>query len=166
LPEEQLNRHVEKVLRFVSTIAVITIVFVMLAGKWIVLLFYGAKFLPSQEPMQILVFGAALYIVSRTLMQVLGSRGIPEISAAMLFISVIINVGLCWMLVPAMGINGAAWASLGSNIFLLASHIIIVKKRYRLNIANCLLTRKHDIVYLIENLRTKVTSKANVCPPI
>lgn len=159
ISQEKLATHVEKVLRFATTVGIVIVGGVLLTGKWIVLILYGRDFLPAVQPMMILVPGAALYLISRTLMQLLGSRGVPELSAATLLAGAATNVGLCWLLVPKMGISGAAYASVAGNIILLLLLTLIVRKKYDIKVMHCLYLNKSDIKSLWKSLLRKTTEQ-------
>lgn len=152
-PEEHLADHVEKVMRFASTLAIAVIIFILFGGKWVILLMYGREFLPAVVPMMILVPGTVLYLVSRVLMQLLSSRGIPEIPASMLLLSALLNAGISWFLIPAFGIAGAALASTVSYIILLVGLTLVVKYKYGVRVAHSLAVNKADINALARELR-------------
>lgn len=160
LPEDRIARHVEKVMRFASTLVVIMIVVILLTGKWIVLLLYGKEFLPAVYPMIILLPGAALYLLSRALVVLLSSRGRPEIAALLLFIATLVNGVLSWYFIPFMGIIGAAYASTTSNVLLLLLLVTTVKKKYKVKAARCLFMTKNDLDSVTAQLRTR-TSQDN-----
>ena len=145
LTSEKLTNHAEKTLRVVSFLSVIIVVGILLTGKWIVLLLYGKEFLPSVMPMMILVPGAGMYLLSRVLMQLLGSRGSPEFSTVALLIGAASNAVLCMLFIPGNGIIGAAWASTTGNIILLIVLMLIVRKKYNLRLTHCLCLNKNDI---------------------
>ncbi|GAH49770.1 unnamed protein product, partial [marine sediment metagenome] len=145
LPKEKLAVHVEKVLRFSSTVCVIAIAGILLTGKWLILILYGREFLPAVRPMMILVPGAVLYLLSRTLIELLGSRGVPELSAMVLLPVTVVNAAFCWFLIPLMGIQGAAWASTGGNIVLLVLLMLIIKKKYDIRIMQCIFLRRTEV---------------------
>jgi O-antigen/teichoic acid export membrane protein len=154
-PEEHLARHVEKVMRFVSSVSLATIVFIILAGKWIILIMYGAEFLPAVKPMMILVPGTLLYLLSRTFIQLLHSRGLPELSAIMLSVAALTNAVLSWLLVPTMGIIGAALANTCGNIVLLLLLVITVRLRYDIRVSQCLILTRKDVLSIIAQLKSR-----------
>lgn len=160
LPKDRIARHVEKVMRFASTVVVIMIVVVLMTGKWIILLLYGKEFLPSVQPMMILLPGAALYLLSRALIVLLSSRGQPEKAALLLSIATLANGVLSWYLIPFMGIVGAACASTASNVLLLLLLVTTVKKKYKVKASRCLFMTKNDLDSVIAQLRTR-TSQDN-----
>jgi len=161
LTQEKLTNHVEKSLRFASSLSVIIVVGILLTGKWIVLLLYGKEFLPSVIPMMILVPGAGMYLLSRILIQLLGSRGSPEFATVALIIGAASNATLCMLFIPGNGIIGAAWASTAGNIILLTILMLIAGKKYDLSIIQCVFLRKPDLKSIIEQLHYKKTRNDN-----
>ena len=63
----------------------------------------------------------------------------------MLFCGAIINAGLSWLLIPAIGINGAAIAATTGYIALLILLVIIVKAKYSIRIMKCLVVNNNDV---------------------
>ncbi len=155
----KLQAHVEKVLRYATTLAAIIIIGILLTAKWIILVLYGSQFLSALEPMVILIPGAVLYMISRILMQLIGSQGRPELSAVSLAIAAATNALFCWFLIPGNGIIGAAWASTSGNTVLLFLMMLIVKKKYDIRIRQSVCLRKKDVKDLFRQLiRTKSQS--------
>ncbi len=75
LAQDQLARHFEKVMRFVTTFSVLVVLFILASAEWVVLLLFGREYLPAVEPMRILLPGTMLYLLSKIVIQFLGSRG-------------------------------------------------------------------------------------------
>jgi O-antigen/teichoic acid export membrane protein len=153
LPADKLARHVEKVMRFTSTASVLMVAVILLSGKWIIILMYGREFLPSVRPMVILLPGTVLYLISRVLMRLLGSRGSPEWSTVALFEGVLINAALSFTLIPTMGIRGAALASTASNVGLLATLTVVVIRKYKVRLTQCLWLNRNDFKDIKAQLR-------------
>ena len=154
-PEDKLAKHVEKVMRFATTVCVIAIVGILLTGKWLILILYGREFLPAVRPMMILVPGAVLHLLSRIFIPLLGSRGRPEFVVIVLMIAVVINAALCWLVIPTWGIAGAACASTAANIVILVLLTLIVRKKYGIRVANCIGLNRSDIESIVESLPKK-----------
>lgn len=142
--EEQLTHHVEKVMRFASTTSIFMIAIILLCGKWVILFLYGKEFLPAVVPMMILLPGTGIYLIGKSLIVLLSSRGKPEWSASILFLSALIKAILCWVFIPSMGIKGAALASILANMGLLATSMVIVMKKYQIHPARCLWLSRND----------------------
>ncbi len=150
--QKNLATHVEKVLRFASTLCAVSLLGILLSGKWLVLILYGQQFLPATQPVMILVPRAVLYLLNMILIELLNSRGHPEIAVMSLVIGVVINAVLCWIFVPVSGIVGAAWALTTGNIVLLFLLMSIVIKKYGIRIANCIWVSRSDINGVMCNL--------------
>lgn len=144
LSEEKLTGHIEKVLRFASTLVLVLTAGVLLTGKWLVILLYGRDFLPAVRPMLILLPGSIMYMLSYTLMQLLNSRGKPELSTRALVVNGIVNVLLSLALIPSMGMDGAAIASSISNIALLILLYWIVQKHYSIRLGHSWFLNRED----------------------
>ena len=154
-PKEHLAAHVEKVMRFAGSMALAAIVVIVGAGKWVILIMYGVEFLPAVKPMMILVPGTMLYLLSRALMQLLCSRGLPEVSAAILFAATAVNAALSLILGPRMGITGVAIAATCANVVLLLLYVITVRKKFKVRISRCLVLNRSDILSIVEQLRSR-----------
>jgi len=152
LPQDRLTAHLEKVLRFGTSVSMIIFLAILVFGKWLILIVYGKEFLPALQSLRILVPGAAVYLLSKTLMFLLSSRGVPELSALVLFVGTISNIALSFLLIPQMGISGAAWASTGGSIVLLLLLTLIVRKKYDIKVMHCLYLNKSDIKSLWKSL--------------
>ena len=152
LAESQLASDVERVMRFVTTMGILTIVGILFGGKWVILVMYGHEFLPAVAPMVILVPGAVLYLLSRTLMQLMGSRGAPELSAAALMVGSIVNACATWLLIARMDIAGAAWASVLGNLMMFVLTLALAYRKYGVRVVCCVGMTRSDIRELLRAL--------------
>jgi O-antigen/teichoic acid export membrane protein len=148
----RLSSHVERVMRFISTAGLFAITIVLLTGRRLIVGMYGEAFLPAVEPMLIMVPGAVLYLLSRALMQLLGSQGIPEVSAMVLLCGSAMCAGLTWLLIPSMGIAGAAWAATLGDLVQLMLLFLIVKNKFDVRILECWWMRSNDIRIAMESV--------------
>ncbi len=155
LAEDQIAGHVERVMRFVSTCGILAITGILITGKWVILIMYGREFLPAVSPMMILVPGAVLYLVSRTLMQLLGSRGVPELSALALMTGAVSNAVLTYLLIPPLGIVGAACAAVAGNVVLLVFILVVIRRRFGVRVTRCWFMSRRDVA----GIRTALLSK-------
>jgi O-antigen/teichoic acid export membrane protein len=119
---------------------------------------YGDRFLPAVKPMMILVPGSVLYLLSRILRELLNSRGRPEMSGLAMLVSTVVNVILCWSLVPQIGTAGAALAQTSANVLLLVAFALMVRNKYKIRLNHCLILKTRDVLSVIQefrNMRTK-----------
>ncbi|MCK5355726.1 MAG: polysaccharide biosynthesis C-terminal domain-containing protein [Methyloprofundus sp.] len=118
----------------VSIFTGLFLVLFIVLGEWIIDLF-GADFINAYTPMLILsstyfigsLFGAGPHV----LMMIGAERKASNI----LLISTIINVSLNFILIPLYGIQGAAAATLASELLKKTTSYIVLKKMYKLDIS-------------------------------
>jgi len=84
---------------------------------WIVPLF-GAEFGAATVPTLMLMFSALLCIPGLMAATGLGAWGRPGLRSAGLAITLVVNVAVFVLLVPTLGVIGACWTSIASNVVL------------------------------------------------
>jgi O-antigen/teichoic acid export membrane protein len=149
LESNQLSVHFEKVMRFVTTFSLMIIIGILMLARPLVVFMYGKAFLPAVAPMMILLPGTLLYLLSKVVIQFLGSRGLPEMSALMLLTGCVVNAALSWILIPRHGINGAAVASTAGNLTLLVLLMAVVVVKFKVHLLRCLCVTAQDCRNLV-----------------
>ena len=144
LQASQLTEHFEKVFRVVTTFSFLVILGILVLARPMVILLFGRAFLPAVTPMMILLPGTMLYLLARVVIQFLGSRGLPEISCGALLIACAINAVLSWLLIPKLGIHGAAVASSASHVALLAMLLLVMVIKFKVRIQHCVCISAQD----------------------
>ncbi|MCF7974314.1 MAG: oligosaccharide flippase family protein [Phycisphaerae bacterium] len=152
LQASELAGHFEKVFRFVATFSLLVIVGIMLLAKPMVIMLFGQAFEPAVRPMMILLPGTMVYLLARVIIQFLGSRGFPEVSYVMLLISCAVNALLSWILIPRLGIYGAAMASSVSHVVLLLMLMGVMVLKFRVSLMRCLCLSLQDCRGLMRQL--------------
>jgi len=144
IDRETLHRHVEQTMRFATTVGVVGVAAMLVFGRTIIVVLYGREFLPAVTPFRILAPGAALYLLSRVLIKLLGSQGRPEAGALVLAAINAVNLGVTWWLVPRLGIAGAALGSTVAQLALFAALSVTVCRLYGIRFLHCLIMRPSD----------------------
>jgi O-antigen/teichoic acid export membrane protein len=80
-------------------------------GRFLIGTLYGEEFLPGTTAFYILAPSALLYTVHRVLSSALAGRGMPEATLYGGLVSFPVTIGLGLLLIPMIGIEGAAIAS-------------------------------------------------------
>jgi len=111
LSTEEANKSTPQICRntFFFTILVALVLFAL--GRYIIILFFGSVFLLALKPLWILLPGVIALSICKVLGNEIIGRGRPLIITTASGISLAINVSLNLLLIPRMGIVGAAWAS-------------------------------------------------------
>lgn len=99
------------VIRHVLFIACVTGAAMALLSPWVIPLVFGARFSPSVPVIWWILPGTIALSVSKVICADLAGRGKPEFSSISAFLSLVVTVSLDLLLIPRMGINGAALAS-------------------------------------------------------
>lgn len=102
-------------------------VFIAFFARWLVPLIFSAKYTNSVLPLIILMPGITALTIPKILNSDLAARGLPHISMYVAGIILLVKVVLSVLLIPGMGIAGAALA--GSLSYLLAAVIIVIVYR-------------------------------------
>lgn len=90
---------------------------------------FGTSYLPGTIPLVLLVTAHLLMIAPGSVGVLLIMSGNQNIWLAASSVSIVINIALNMLLIPMMGISGAALATGGSMAMLFAIGLILVKKR-------------------------------------
>lgn len=125
---KSLQRMTILVCRILSSVAVPLVLFIMLTGKWILLLF-GREFVIAYPSLMILVAGRFVNVLTGPAGFLLSMTGQQDILTLIVGISVLMNILLNGIFIPFWGINGAALATTCSIITWKLLAVIFVKRR-------------------------------------
>jgi O-antigen/teichoic acid export membrane protein len=88
------------------------------AAPWLVPLFYGSRYVPAVSAFRILLLSFPLLSLNYALThQLIGWDG-QRAYAALCGGALVVNLALNAWLIPGLSIDGAAWATLGTELFL------------------------------------------------
>jgi len=114
---------------FLSTLPVLL---VLLIFPEFCLSFFGTEFIVAKNTLLILLFGQFINVSSGSVGFVLQMTGNEKVFQRILLYSLIINILLNYFLIPLLGLNGAAIASVLSMIFWNLSSVFFVYKKYNI----------------------------------
>jgi O-antigen/teichoic acid export membrane protein len=113
---EEANVSTPRICRNTLFLTVIAGFLVFLLGRYIILLLFGSAFLPALKPLWILLPGVVAFSIPKVLANEIAGRGKPIVGTIYAGASLAVNVPLNILLIPRMGISGAALASTISYI--------------------------------------------------
>lgn len=99
------------VCRQVFSLAVLMAILVAALSAWVIPLIFGEAFRASVPVIWWILPGTVALAVSKVMCADLLARGMPEYSSVFAFVTLIVTVALDLLLIPRMGIQGAALAS-------------------------------------------------------
>ena len=137
------------------SLAFLFLVFLIIIGKFFILKVYGEEFSTAYLPMIILLIGALIKSPTACINSFFKSTGKPEELYKTSIYSVIINIILCYILIPIYGIVGAAISS--SVSYFIYGTIMIYKFKKTSNFAlQKLIVNFNDIKNIINLVKERI----------
>jgi O-antigen/teichoic acid export membrane protein len=107
--EEEVRRQITPLLvRWVMMITLLAAVLLAITSGLLIRVFFGVEYLTARSTLWVLLPGVVLGGLSRILANDIAARGRPELNMYTATLVVIINVTLSVLLIPPMGVLGAA----------------------------------------------------------
>lgn len=89
-------------------------------AEWLVRLLFGKAYLDAVPCFKVLLVALPLLFVNFVLTHQLMAWSLQRFYALLCAGALLCNLGLNWMLIPKLSIVGAAWSTLGTEVFLIA----------------------------------------------
>lgn len=166
MPLPQAQALTQRICRIVLFLVLIFCIFLFVFRKTIILVLFGKTFLPSAEPLLILLPGFIAFALWKILAYGLLAQGYPQkysLTSALAFFSMII---LDFLLIPQKGIAGAAWASTIAYLFATIVVIGIYSRMTKTNLKALFIPHKSDfgalIGYFLERARFLRINKGKI----
>jgi O-antigen/teichoic acid export membrane protein len=156
--EEDRNKITSMVSRMVMILVVVLAIFVFIFSHLIIELVFSAKYIGSVNLLRWLLPGVTVLAVEKILSNDLAGRGKPELNMYVSFFNVGFNLILNLILIPTVGVKGAA---ISSSITYLASFTIkcwIYKRQTKMKYKDFLVISKSDFI-LMKKIYLNVKSK-------
>ncbi len=118
---------------------------VFIAGGMLLKIIFGAQFVESLTSLRFLIPGIVILSVNKVLCAGFSGTGRPEYGTCTATFSAIATVILDFLLIPVMGIKGAAIASTIAYFISASTGIILFKKLSGFPLRNFLLVTREDI---------------------
>lgn len=132
-------------LKITFYINIFMVLIFLIFGKSVIVFLYGDSFINAAFITVIIICGMIPMTFFKIISSILVVKGDKAITFFVLLISVISNVGLNYMLIPKMGISGAAIASAVSYAFSGITILIYFCKVYAINIFFIFVVTKEEI---------------------
>ena len=145
--KENLNKFTPLVCRNILFITTLFAIFLFVISKTLIISLYSEQFSNSLLPFQILLIGAIAISGWKILGSDLYGRGKPLLNVYITGGAVIVNIILNIILIPRIGIKGAAWASSISYSITLVIVTIVYSKISRNKITDIIFIKKSDFKY-------------------
>ena len=144
--------QIELAVRLHLLFAVFMTAIVELALPLLILLLYGADYLQAVNATRILVVSVLFKSVLNVFVSLFSSDGRAQFTAYFMGFSLMQVAILSCILIPYLGIMGAALAEAFTSFTVLLIAIYFAKRRYNLNVRNLVFITTKDIGYLVNIL--------------
>ncbi|OGU55587.1 MAG: hypothetical protein A2V66_15645 [Ignavibacteria bacterium RBG_13_36_8] len=118
---------------------------IAIIGGIAIKLFFGERFMPSLNPLRLLMPGIVALAVNRVICSGFSGRGRPELGTYTVILSSIVTVVLDILLIPKFGINGAAIASTCAYLTSAIVGIILFVRISGISARGLLIVTKDDL---------------------
>jgi O-antigen/teichoic acid export membrane protein len=119
--------------------------FVLATGRFLITFLYGMEFEEGVWPLYILAPSAMFYTVHKVLGSALAGRGMPEVGLYSGAVSLPVTIALDILLIPSMGIEGAALASIGAYAVNASVVLVLFLRVTGQSLGDILLINRTDI---------------------
>lgn len=144
-----MNRTL-KLIRFLMPLLVLFGVLFWVFAPVIVGLLYGKAFDGSVTVIRWLLPGILSFVIVKLLHSEMSGRGYPLFSLNVSIVSLAVNVGLNFLLIPSYGTTGAAISSAISYTLAGAVFVLLYVRREKVSVAELLLLRRSDWAELMQ----------------
>lgn len=145
LKTEDVNQSTPLISRNAFFITVVLGVVLFVFGKFIILLLFGNKYLPSVEPLWYLIPGIVALSICKVLGNELAGRGKPIINTYISITALVVNVPLNFVLIPVIGISGSALASTVSYTVSAVLTLVYFSRVSNNKILDLIILKKSDL---------------------
>lgn len=138
------NKTTPVICRNTLFLTLITSVVLFILSKFLITLLFGQEYLPAVEPLWILLPGVVALSVCKVLCNEITGRGKPRINLMASAISLAVNIPMNAILIPRMGMAGAAIATSVSYTITSVFVLIVFGKLTGNKIIDIILIKKSD----------------------
>jgi O-antigen/teichoic acid export membrane protein len=153
--DEEASKRSARLLRVSLVFLVFGGVLFSLTSQWIVPFIYGTEFIPAAGVINRLLPGILLVVVIQVLHASLSGRGYPLIGAKLFVVAIVVNIVLNLILIPELGINGAAYASTTSYAIGGIGYAWLFARKEQMSMKDVLIVQKEDIQLIKERFNRR-----------
>lgn len=126
---KDVTNLVSRLVRYVMLGTVFLLILVFVLGDRIIALYFGPQFSEAALALRLLVPGACGYALARVLWPVIQAGGEGRSLIRVMLVTVLVDVGLCAILIPVGGAAGAAGATSLSFALVAGGYAWILRRR-------------------------------------
>lgn len=150
---EARSRQIEMALRVTVAYSVVTMVILILGAKYVIWLMYGKAFIAAAPALQILAPAALFFSIYMVSCSAIVGDGRGGLMNWILVGTVLVMGFLIWLLVPRIGIIGAAIGTACGNVFLGVTTLTACQRLFGVRPLRCILATNDDLRHFLLSLR-------------
>ncbi|MHB1041651.1 MAG: flippase [Eubacteriales bacterium] len=141
----EANKSTPRICRNTLFITFLLAIVLFALGKAVIVLFFGPAFLPALRPLYILLPGIVALSIFKVLADEMAGRGKPMVLTISTGIAMLVNIPLNLLLIPRMGIEGAALASTVSYSACAFIVLVMFLRISRARFSDTVIIKKEDL---------------------
>jgi len=143
--EREVHEFTAQVCRLTLLITVASAAVIALLGRPLIVLLFHKRYLPSADPMWLLLPGAVSMAVYKILWRNFSGRDRQQVTVVASALALSMNVGINLWLIPRLGASGAAIASTFSYTFGTVILLVVFVRQSGLGYRDTLVVRRADL---------------------
>ena len=147
------DEEVARAIRMCLPVSLSMTLFLIALGRPIITLLYGEAYYRAYDITVVCVFGTAIMVVFKMISQWNVVHKKQVVNTIMLAISVAVNIMMNLLLIPRLGILGAAYASIIGYFLCAFIFLLYFSKKTGIQVNNILLVTRNDIALLCRRLK-------------
>jgi O-antigen/teichoic acid export membrane protein len=153
LPEHEVHRLTAQACRRTLLVTGFCVVLLALFGPWVITLWYGQAYAPAGKPLLWAAIGALAMSIFVILTRDFTSQNRQKVNIAAGVPALVLNVGLNVLMIPALGIVGAAMATALSYSAACVVLMFFYLPSARLSLSDVVIAKREDFLFFWEMAR-------------
>lgn len=150
--DEEAAKRSARLLRVSLIFLIFAGILFALTSHLIVPFIYGTEFAPASGVINRLLPGVLLVVIIQVLHASLSGRGYPLIGVKLFIFAILVNIILNLLLIPRLGINGAAYASTISYAIGGSGYAWLFAKKEKMSVKELVCIQKEDLQLIRQKL--------------
>ena len=160
--EEEVDQKTPRVARQAFLFSLLSAVFLAFIGRLFILFFYGRDFLPSITPFYFILPGGVCAAYAGIFFNNFFAKGKPHVTSLILIASLFLNILFDIILIPKIGVAGAALAASISYFFSAILAVALFWRMTKTSIKEIIFIRFSDITILYGRFSHLFTSVGKI----
>ena len=148
--EQEVDQKTPRVARQALLFSFLAAILLAFVGRFFILFFYGKDFLPAIMPFYLILPGGVFAAYAGIFFNNFFAKGKPQITSFILIGSLLINILLNIILIPKIGVAGAAVAASVSYLFAALLALILFWRITKTSLKEIVIIRYSDFTILLD----------------